>query len=59
VRHLAATAGMVLPSSFVAVLSTADLQPLAPAELTIANAGGSGPATWTAASQTTTALRAE
>jgi len=60
VRRLAAdAAGMVLPGSFVHVLSIADLLLLALAGLGIAAAGALGPATWAAASKTTTALHAE
>ena len=63
VRHLAATAtgitALVLPSSFVHVLSITNLALLVLAGLGIAAAGALGPATWAAASKTTTALRAE
>jgi hypothetical protein len=59
VRHLAATAtgirALVLPSSFVHVLSIADLALLVLAGLGIAAVGAPGPATWAAASRTTTA----
>jgi putative ABC transport system permease protein len=61
VRHLAATgiAALVLPSSFVHVLSITDLALLVLAGLGIAAVGALGPATWAAISKTTTALRAE
>ncbi len=50
---------MVLPASFVHVLSAADLLQLASPGLGIAIAGALGPATWAAAAKTTIALRAE
>ncbi len=60
VRHLANSSfGVVLPASFVQVLSVADLALLVLAGLAIAAVGALGPATWAAASRTTTALRAE
>jgi putative ABC transport system permease protein len=63
VRHLAGSSlpgtSVVLPGSFVHVLSVADLALLVLAGLAIAAAGALGPAGWAAASRTTTALRAE
>ncbi len=60
VRQLAArSANLILPASFVHVLSAADLALLILAGLGIAAAGALGPAGWAAASRTTTALRAE
>jgi putative ABC transport system permease protein len=59
VRHLAATGYTVLPGSFIHVLTAAELALLALAGLGIAVIGALGPATWAAASKTTTALRAE
>lgn len=62
VRHLAGRSlgfSVVLPGSLVQVLNVADLALLVLAGLAIAAAGALGPATWAAASRTTTALRAE
>ena len=66
VRQLAASSstttglgGIVLPGSFVHVLSIGDLLLLALAGLGIAAVGALGPASWAAAAKTATALRTE
>jgi putative ABC transport system permease protein len=60
IRHLAhSSANLILPGSFVHVLSVGELTLLTLAGLAIAAAGALGPAGWAAASRTTTALRAE
>jgi putative ABC transport system permease protein len=59
VRQLASSVDMVLPGSFVHVLSGAKLLLLALAGLGIAVAGTLGPASWAAGSRTSTALRTE
>jgi putative ABC transport system permease protein len=50
---------MVLPASFVHVLSGVDLLLLVLAGLGIAIVGALGPASWAAGSRASTALRAE
>ena len=59
VRHLAVSAGLILPADFIHVLGVLDLTLLSLAGLGIAIAGALGPASWAAASRTSTALRAE